>query len=178
MNRIFACTIALCLAACAGPDLIDQRGSPAIEVLRDFDYIYVLGPYDIPDGQDSDGVQDRPRLLLWDRDGIVELKETEMKRYGEAQMEVMAMLDSRYTTVDSFTWHHNFHHIDNTQQGGIALPDDTIVGWLYRSGGLGYFDFDYDPVVEKVSWFTPKPEIEQPRSSIGRLYRVRSRTGD
>jgi len=175
---LFTSTVALFLNACAGPEIVDVRNTAEIEALQDFEYIYVLGPFDIPDGQDRDGLQDRPRIRLWDRDGKVVLKGIALHLYREAQMEVIAMLGDAYKTVDGDSWHHNYHHVNDIQQGGIALADGSIVGWNYRLGGLGYLDFDYDPVVEKVAWFTPKLKTEAPISSIGRVYRARHQTDD
>jgi len=171
LKRLLVSLPAVLAVACATPVIVEKEEFASIESLQDFEYIYVLGPHDIPNG---DGLQDRPRIRLWDRDGKIALKAAEQRLYGETQREVLAMLGSAYKTVDSYKWHHHFHHIGESHQGGIALPSGVIVGWMYRPGGLGYFDFDYNPVVEKVSYFTPRVDTHEPTPPAGRIYRVRS----
>lgn len=151
---------------------------PALETI---DYIYVLGPFDIPDGPyknnvephaDSDGFQDRPRIKTWEKGAKVSLSPADERSYGEAAEQVLEMLGTNYHTVDSYTWNHELHRVGGGHKGGIVLLDGTNIGWAYETGGMGYFDFDYDPITEKVAYWKPLlADKEAPRQK-GRIYRV------
>lgn len=158
-----------------------QVADNEIPATESIDHIYVLGPFDIPDGvynninpaPDIDGFQDRPRIKLWMKGTKAKLSGTDERLYGEAATQVLEMLGSNYHTVDRFTWDHELHRIGNGQMGGIVLTDGTIIGWVYEKGGLGYFDYDYDPDTERVAYWKPLSIDEEAPQPRGHIYRVR-----
>ena len=105
---------------------VADKEIPAIESI---DHIYVLGPFDIPDGAhqnnpiaaDIDGIQDRPRIEFWAKGAKVKLSDTNARLYSESATQVLEMLGSNYYTVDRFTWDHELHRIGGGQMGGIVL---------------------------------------------------------
>lgn len=158
---------------------VADKEIPAIESI---DHIYVLGPFDIPDGAyqdnsiaaDIDGIQDRPRIEFWAKGAKVKLSDTNERLYGESATQVLEMLGSNYYTVDRYTWDQELHRIGGGQTGGIVLTDGTIIGWVYQKGGMGYFDFDYDPDTEKVAIWKPLNIDEEVPPLRGRIFRVRN----
>lgn len=160
-------TALLMATTCSAADL-------KLPTLDEIDSIYVLGTFDIPDmPADSDGLRDRPRYVLWPEAKRATSTEVGVDT-GELQPRVLAMLGSHYKTVGRDDWYNNYHHVVDRVEGGLVLKNGRIIGWILKPGGLGYFDFAYNPRSEKMATWQPLDLtlVAPPDTRGTKIYRV------
>lgn len=148
--------------------------SPILPSPETIDYIYVLAAVAQPKNPaNQPSVTARPRIKLWAKGTALTLSDNQEDAYRNTRTQVLAMLDNTYRSVDSYAWYHGNHHVSQGEQsGGIVLKNGSTIGWLARPGGLGYFDFDYDPNEEKLGGLSQRTN-ERIAVRKGRIYRVR-----
>lgn len=155
------------------PDL--SGNSFSIPGLDEVESIFVLD-YDHGDYFDQDGMRDPVRVTLWQRNKANSLEAIGIEKYALITDEIFSMLSNTgYKTVDSETWHHNYHRIAGGFNGGLITSDGQTIGWKNNLGGMGYFDFNFpdDPCSEKLYCWKAKKSSENDLVQK-KIYRVRT----